>query len=67
LDAAFDDGAEISLETLKTRGLLKGKFDRVKVLGDGETKKKFTVAVHRFSKSAEEKIVAAGGSVSRVL
>jgi large subunit ribosomal protein L15 len=67
LDAAFDDGAEISLETLKTRGLLKGKFDRVKVLGDGETKKKFTVTVHRFSKSAEEKIVAAGGSVSRVL
>jgi len=65
LDAAFDDGAEINLETLKSRGLLKGKFDRVKILGDGETKKKFTVTAHRFSKSAEEKIVSAGGSVSR--
>ena len=67
LDAAFDDGAEISLETLKTRGLLKGSFDRVKILGDGETKKKFTVSVHRYSKSAEEKIVKAGGTVSRVV
>jgi large subunit ribosomal protein L15 len=67
LDAAFDDGAEITLETLKTRGLLKGKFDRVKILGDGETKKKFSISAHRFSKSAEEKIVAAGGSVSRVI
>ncbi|MBD3673624.1 MAG: 50S ribosomal protein L15 [Planctomycetaceae bacterium] len=66
LDAAFEDGAEITLETLVTRGLLKGKFDRVKILGDGDTKKKFTVSAHRFSKSAEEKIVAAGGSVSRV-
>lgn len=67
LEAAFDNGAEITLETLKTRGLLKGKFDLVKVLGDGELTKKFSVTVHRFSKSAEEKIKAAGGSISRVL
>jgi large subunit ribosomal protein L15 len=38
----------------------------VKVLGDGELTVKLTVAAHRFSKSAEEKIVAAGGTVVKL-
>lgn len=67
LEAAFESGDEVNLETLKSRGLLKGKFDAVKILGNGELTKKLKVTAHRFSRSAEEKIAKAGGSVSRVL
>ena len=67
LEAAFEAGDEISPETLKARGLLKGKFDVVKILANGDLSKKFNVIAHRFSKSAEEKITKAGGSVSRIL
>jgi large subunit ribosomal protein L15 len=67
LEAAFADKAEITPETLQERGLLKGKFDAVKILGNGELSKKLTVKAHRFSKSAESKIVAAGGTVERIL
>jgi large subunit ribosomal protein L15 len=64
LNEAFDDGAEVTLEALAAKDLAKGHFDEVKVLGDGELTKKLSVAAHRFSKSAEEKINAAGGSVT---
>jgi large subunit ribosomal protein L15 len=67
LEAAFDNKAEVTPETLQERGLLKGKFDAVKILGNGELSKKLTVKAHRFSKSAEAKIVAAGGTVERIL
>ena len=52
LDAAFEDGAEVTPEILKARGLAKGKFDEVKILGNGELTKKLSVSAHRFSKSA---------------
>ena len=45
------------------RGLAKGSYDVIKVLGNGELTKKLTVQAHRFSKSAQEKIEKAGGSV----
>jgi len=61
LEAAFADGDEVTLETLKTKSLAKGKFDVLKVLGDGELTKKLKVSAHRFSKSAQEKIEKAGG------
>lgn len=60
-DESFEAGAEINPETLKTA--VKGRYDVLKVLGDGELKKKFKVSAHAFSKSAEEKIKAAGGEV----
>jgi large subunit ribosomal protein L15 len=50
----------ISFEMLVERGLV-GKNELVKVLGTGELKKAITVAAHKFSKSAEEKITKAGG------
>ena len=59
---AFDDGAEVTVETLRTAGLVKGRWDGVKILGTGEVSKKLTVKVNAFSASAKEKIEAAGGS-----
>ena len=66
LNEAFDDGAEVTLEELAAKDLAKGHFDEVKVLGDGELTKKLSVSAHRFSKSAEQKITAAGGSINIV-
>ena len=66
LNEAFEDGAEVTLEALAQKDLAKGTFDEVKILGDGELTKKLTVSAHRFSKSAEEKITAAGGTVHRL-
>ena len=57
----FDDGAEVTPETLAARGLAKGRADGLKVLGAGELKKKLTVRAHAFSASARAKIEAAGG------
>ena len=60
LDATGDD--EITPESLRARGLAhKGAL--VKVLGRGELTRKVTVSAHAFSKSAEEAITAAGGTV----
>lgn len=66
LNDAFEDGAEVTLEALDAKDLAKGTFDEVKILGDGELRKKLTVTAHRFSKSAEEKITAAGGTVNKL-
>jgi large subunit ribosomal protein L15 len=62
LEARFDDGAEVTPQTLAAAGLATRKGVPVKVLGDGELSKKLTVRVHRFSKSARERIEAAGGT-----
>jgi len=61
LDVAFKDGDEVTPETLKTANLAKGRYDVLKVLGDGELTKKLQISAHRFSKSALEKIQKAGG------
>ena len=57
----FEDGAEITPELLKSEGILKKQLDGVKILGNGVLEKKLTVKAHKFSKSAVEKIEAAGG------
>lgn len=62
----FDDGAEITVDILKMRGLVKGQFDAVKILGNGELQKKLTVKAHAFSKGALEKIQKAGGTAEVV-
>jgi large subunit ribosomal protein L15 len=64
LERVFEDGAEISIETLIEKGLLKNTRIDVKILGDGDLKKKLTVTAHSFSKSAREKIEAAGGTAT---
>ena len=55
----FDDGAEVSVEQLVQTGLVKGRFDGVKILGNGSIEKKLSVKAHGFSASAKEKIEAA--------
>ncbi|MCP4173586.1 MAG: 50S ribosomal protein L15 [Fuerstiella sp.] len=66
LEKSFEDGAEITVETLVNKGIVPSRHDALKVLGDGELNKKLTVIAHRFSRSAEEKIVAAGGRFERI-
>ncbi|MGI8726710.1 MAG: 50S ribosomal protein L15 [Solirubrobacterales bacterium] len=61
LEERFEAGAEVTPESLKAAGLATRKHP-VKILGNGEITKKLTVRVHGFSKSAKEKIEAAGGS-----
>ena len=58
----FENGTEVTVETLIEAGIVKNPRDGVKILGDGELAKKLTVKVNAFSKSAEEKITAAGGT-----
>jgi large subunit ribosomal protein L15 len=63
LEARFDAGTEVTPESLVDKGLLKHTRTDVKILGSGELTKKLTVSAHGFSKSAREKIEAAGGSI----
>jgi ribosomal protein L18E len=58
---AFEDGAEVDEKTLREKGLVKKGKDGIKILGGGEIKKKLVVKATAFSKSASDKIVAAGG------
>src|SRR5947207_10881473 len=60
----IDDGAEVTPESLVERGLLKNTKTDVKLLGDGELKKKLTVRVHAISATARKKVEGAGGTVS---
>lgn len=59
---AFDAGTEITPEVLVQSGLVSKVKDGIKILGDGEITKAITVRAHKFSKSAEEKLKAAGGT-----
>ena len=61
----LEDGAVIDGAALKAAGIIKKEFQPVKVLGEGETTKKFTVKVDKVSASAKAKIEAAGGSVEQ--
>src|SRR5689334_18966810 len=60
----FDNGAEVTPETLVERGVIKNTKTDVKLLGDGELKKKLTVRVHAISATARKKVEGAGGTVS---
>ncbi len=59
----FEDGSVVGIAELKEAGIIKNPRDGVKILGNGELTKKLTVKANAFSKSAEEKITSAGGSV----
>jgi large subunit ribosomal protein L15 len=61
LEERFDSGAEVTPDSLREAGLATRRDVPVKMLGDGELTKPLTVHAHRFSKSAREKIEAAGG------
>jgi large subunit ribosomal protein L15 len=59
----FAAGANVDQAALVARGLVKGRFDRIKILGDGELTKAVTVSADAFSKVAAQKIQKAGGKV----
>jgi large subunit ribosomal protein L15 len=60
----FDEGAEVTPESLVEKGLLKNTKTDVKLLGNGELKKKLTIRVHAISATARQKVEKAGGTVS---
>jgi large subunit ribosomal protein L15 len=60
----FDAGTEVTPELLKEAGLIRNLRRDVKILGQGDLSAKLSVSAHSFSKSAAEKIEAAGGSVT---
>lgn len=62
----FEDGAVVEPEQLSDAGLIAKKTSKVKILGKGNLTKKLQVTAHRFSKTAEQKIVASGGKASLV-
>ena len=66
LNDSFETGAEITPALLLEKGLIRTKFDELKVLGDGQLSKNFRISAHRFSASAEQKILAVGGSFERI-
>ena len=57
----FDEGTTVTPELLKEKGIVKNQKDGIKVLGNGELTKNITVQASKFSKTAAEKIEAAGG------
>jgi len=61
LEDRFEAGSEVTPQALLERGLIAALRDGVKVLGGGDLRKALTVQAHRFSRSAAEKIAAAGG------
>jgi large subunit ribosomal protein L15 len=62
IEKRFEDGALVSVSTLKTAGLVKSKVP-VKILGDGNFTKKINCEIEAVSASAREKIIKAGGTI----
>jgi large subunit ribosomal protein L15 len=62
LEARFEDGAEVTPDALRERGLATRRNVPIKVLGKGDISRALTVHAHGFSKTAREKIEAAGGT-----
>src|SRR5437660_8751623 len=58
----FENGATVDENALRKAGLVKGRNDGIKVLGDGKLSKKLNVVAHKFSASARKQIEAAGGT-----
>jgi large subunit ribosomal protein L15 len=63
---AFAAGTEVTIDLLRQTGMVKGSWDGVKVLGNGEISKKISVKASAFSETAKAKIEAAGGSCETV-
>ena len=61
LDELFQAGEVVTIEALAVRRVVRGQFDELKILGDGELTKGLKVSAHRFSRTALEKIQKAGG------
>jgi large subunit ribosomal protein L15 len=64
LEERFDAGAEVTLEALVEKGLIKNTRIDVKLLGQGELTKKLSITVHAASATARKKVETAGGSLT---
>jgi large subunit ribosomal protein L15 len=62
----FNDGDKVDTEMLYKKGLVRGKNKLIKILGDGELTKKLDIKVDAASKTAQEKIKKAQGTISLV-
>jgi large subunit ribosomal protein L15 len=62
----FDSGSEVTIDSLRSAGLVHSLNKPVKVLGTGEVDRPLTVKVNKYSASAKEKIEAAGGKIEEV-
>lgn len=60
---ALEDGAVVDVQMLLDKNIIKKEQDGLKVLGNGELTKKLTVKAKKFTKTAEQKIADAGGSI----
>ncbi len=63
---SFEPGERVTPEALRQRGYLRNLKRPVKIVGDGEVSKALTVAAHKFTRSAREKIEAAQGTVEEL-
>lgn len=63
---AFEEGSRVEVAAMRAAGLAGGTGDGVKVLGQGDLKKKLTVCAHAFSAAARAKIEGAGGTCEMV-
>jgi large subunit ribosomal protein L15 len=61
LEDVFESGDEVTPRSLREKDLAKGRYDELKILGDGALTKKLRISAHRFSAGALEKIKKAGG------
>lgn len=66
LDGTFENGASVDQEALRKAGLANGPADGIRILGGGELTKKLTIRANYFSKSAQEKITAKGGTADLI-
>jgi large subunit ribosomal protein L15 len=63
LDERFGDGDKVNVETLRGQRLISGKQPKVKILGQGDLRKKLAIEVHACSDSARQAVEKAGGSI----
>lgn len=63
---ALEDGTNVTLDTILSKGLVSKSSELLKILGDGELTKKLNVSAQRFSASARKKIEAAGGTIVEI-
>jgi len=62
----FESGSIVTRDALVEKGIVKNKYKIIKVLGEGDLNVALTVKVDKFSKSAYDKIVAAGGKIEEI-
>jgi large subunit ribosomal protein L15 len=67
LEERFEAGASIDEAALRQAGIVKGRYNGIKILGDGEISKSFKIEVNKVSASARDKIEKAGGSVTEIV